>query len=206
MDEKLENIINVSAMLFMKYGIRSISMDDIAREMGMSKKTLYLHVDNKTDLVKKILDYDLCRHFSEKGCCTAKGLNAIDILLEVSKEISKNFHDFNPSVNYDLQKYYPELYHDFIKKKRDALFIDIRKNIEQGIAEGIYRNDLNVDLIARLYLKKLEDIHDPDFMPTNQFTFKNIFEVMFESHIRGIANKKGISYLEKQKKIFNFNV
>lgn len=204
MDEKLGTIIKATALLFKKYGIRSISMDDVAREMGISKKTLYQYVENKTDLVKKVLDEHLCHYCSKKNSEEGKNLNAIDVLLEVSKDVNKNFKEFKPTVTYDLQKYYPDLFRSFIDRKRDVLFEDVKNNIQQGIDEGIYRDDLHVELIARLYLKKLENIHDPEFIVSNKFTFKNLFEVMFESHIRGIANQKGIEYLESRKKEFNF--
>lgn len=206
MDEKLEQIIKESARVFFKYGIKSISMDDIARELGMSKKTLYLYVENKTDLIQKILDYNLTCQCSEKDTIAGKNLNAIAILLEVSKMINRHLKQMNPSVTYDLQKYYPDLFRNYIEKKREELYKDIKKNIEQGISEGLYREDLNVELIARLYIKKLENIHDPEFLPSAEFNIENIFEVMFESHIRGIANKKGIVYLEKQKITLNFNL
>lgn len=206
MDEKLEQIIKESAGVFFKYGIKSISMDDIARELGISKKTLYLYVKNKTDLVQKILDYNLICQCNEKDLIKEKKLNAIAILLEVSKMINKHLKQMNPSVTYDLQKYYPDMFKNYIAKKRDELYKDIKKNIEQGIAEGLYRDDLNVELIARLYIKKLENIHDPEFLHSDEFNIENIFEVMFESHIRGISNKKGIAFLEKQKITLNFNL
>ncbi len=206
MDEKLEYIIKESTRIFFKYGIKSMSMDDIAHELGMSKKTLYLYVENKTELVQKILDHQLNCQCSEKDQIQGKKLNAIAILLEVSKIINKHLREMHPSVTYDLQKYYPELFKKYLEKKREELYTDIQHNIEQGIAEGLYRNDLNIELIAKIYLKKLETIHDPEFLPSNEFNIENIFDVIFESHIRGIANKKGISYLEKQKKTLNFNL
>ncbi|HBX49494.1 MAG: hypothetical protein A2275_06390 [Bacteroidetes bacterium RIFOXYA12_FULL_35_11] len=206
MDDKLDQIIKISAGLFVKYGIRSVSMDDVAREMGMSKKTLYLYLNNKTDLVEKILEYHLKNRCCYGDFITGKKLNAIDILLEVSKEVSKNFQNFNPAVMYDLQKYYPEIFKNYMHKHMDIIQDHVIQNIEQGIEEGLYRDDLSVELIARLYLKKLEAIHQPEFLHNNEFNFKVIFEVMFESHIRGIANKKGVKYLEKQKKTFNFNI
>lgn len=206
MDEKLEQIIKESARIFFRYGIKSISMDDVARELGISKKTLYLYVENKTDLVQKILDYNLTNQCREKDAIAGKKLNAIAILLEVSKMVNRHLRQMNPALTYDLQKYYPDIFRNYITKKREELYKDIKKNIEQGISEGLYRDDLNVELLARLYIKKIENIHDPDFLPSTEFNIENIFEVMFESHIRGIANKKGIAYLEKQKIRLNFNL
>lgn len=206
MDEKLDNIIKTSVSLFKQYGIRSISMDDVAREMGISKKTLYLYIENKADLVKKVLDNHLCEIHSREAILENKKLNAIDVMLEVSKDVCNNLKEFNPAITFDLQKYYPEIFKDFLKRNHQQILSDVTNNIHQGIKEGIYRNDIKVELVALLYMKKLQDIHNPDFITSAQFTFKNVFEVMFESHIRGIANMKGVKYLEKQMKSYNFNL
>jgi len=206
MDDKLNAIMLKSAAMFQEYGIRSISMDDICREMGISKKTIYQYFDNKTDLIKKLLDHISYAHEDEKTKLREMNLNAIDVLLEVSKHISRNIKKFNPSVTFDLKKYYPEIFKEFIEKKHGVLFEDIKENLEQGIKEGFYRENLNVDLIARLYVKKIEDIHDSEYWKCEDISFEMVFEVVFESHIRAISNIKGVEYFEKQKQTINFNI
>ena len=125
-------------------------------------------------------------------------MNAIDILLEVSKNVSKQLQDLNPSNAFDLQKYYPVIYRDFILRKRDHVFEQVKQNFTQGISEGIYRNDLDIDLVARLYIQKLVDVHDPEFLSSVNFSFEKVFQVMFDNHIRGIANAEGLKYYEQQ--------
>jgi len=198
MDEKLERILTECFRLFKKYGLKSISMDDIARELGISKKTLYQYVSNKTELIEQMLN-----HMVEKGNYESlregfATMNAIDILLEVSKKVSAEIKDLNPSNMFDLQKFYPTLYHDFVIKKRDLIFRQIKENFERGISEGLYRNDLDTELVARLYIKKLIDMHDPDFLSSVDFSVEKVFSVMFDNHIRGIANLVGLTYYEKQ--------
>jgi len=206
MDEKIDRILSESLRLFMKNGIRSISMDDIAKELGMSKKTIYQYVANKTELVEMVLDF---MREKESNICIdgdVTKMNAIDILLAVSRNVSRQMKDLNPINAYELQKYYPSIYREFILKKRDHVYTTLKKNFEQGISEGIYRNDLDIDLVARLYIQKLVDVHDPEFLSSVNFGFEKVFQVMFDNHIRGIANAEGLAYYEKQIKMFNNNI
>ena len=83
--------------------------------------------------------------------------------------------------------------------------LQIKQNFEQGIAEGLYRNDLNIELVARLYIQKLEDVHNQEFLESVNFGFEKVFEVMFDNHIRGIANAEGLDYYENQIKMINNN-
>ena len=206
MDEKVDRILSESLRLFMKNGIRSISMDDIAKELGMSKKTIYQYVANKTELIEMVLDF---MREKESNICIdgdISKMNAIDILLAVSKNVSRQMKDLNPINAYELQKYYPSIYREFILKKRDHVYTTLKQNFEQGIAEGIYRNDLDIDLVARLYIQKLVDVHDPEFLSSVNFGFEKVFQVMFDNHIRGIANAEGLAYYEKQIKMLNYNI
>lgn len=197
MDDKMAQILKASGTLFRKYGIRSISMDDIAREIGMSKKTLYQYVENKNDLLEKLLMHLV----TSSTACVTEGLsdkNAIDILLQVSVKVSQEIKEMNPAILFDLEKFYPALFRTFVQAKRDHVYIKIKENLEQGISEGIYRNDIDADLVSKLYVQKLLDVHDPDFLSSVDFTFEKVFQVMFDNHIRGIANPVGLAYYEKQ--------
>ena len=205
MDEKLDRILSESLRLFKKNGIRSVSMDDISKELGMSKKTIYQYFANKSELVEKVLD---AMHEKERIPCLdedTSNMNAIDILLAVSRNVSIQLKDMNPINAYELQKYYPVIYREFIIRKRDHVFEQVKQNFEQGIAEGIYRNDLDVVLVARLYIQKLVDVHDPESLSSVNFGFEKVFQVMFDNHIRGMANAEGLAYYEQQIKQTNIN-
>lgn len=198
MDDKLRMILKESSHLFIKYGLRSLSMDDICREIGISKKTLYQYVANKTELISKTLDFVVKDAVSAVEQATQEGCNAIDQLLIVSRKVCSEMHHFNPSITFDLQKYYPEIYRNFNQAKKEIIFRQIVENMKRGISEGLYRDDLPVDLVARLYVQKLEYINDPDFLQSEDFSFSNMFQVMFDNHIRGISNVKGLAYYENQ--------
>ncbi|MCK9618126.1 MAG: TetR/AcrR family transcriptional regulator [Lentimicrobiaceae bacterium] len=206
MDEKQKKILIESAKLFQKYGIRSISMDDISREMGISKKTMYQYFENKADLISKILNYNFELHSQVEDAHILEKGNAIDILLTVSKKVCEELKEFNPSITFDLQKFYPEIYKQFFEKKRDHIFEKIKCNIKKGIEQDIFRNDLDIELVARLYVQRLADFHNPDFILSGEGSFEKVFKAMFDNHIRGISNAKGIEYYEKQKNNLNFNL
>jgi TetR/AcrR family transcriptional regulator, cholesterol catabolism regulator len=209
MDEKLEKILRESIRLFSKYGIRSLSMDDISRELGISKKTLYQYVESKSDLIAKILQQAFGEHGKNMLEFIGGEHNAIDELLAVSRKVCLHMQNFNPSIIFDLQKYYPEIYKNHYDAKMAAIFNDIRSNLNKGIAEGLYREDMDADLVSRLYVQKLEDVHDPTFlasMSADVALYAKVFHVMFDNHIRGICNAKGLAYYEKQKQYLNFNI
>lgn len=198
MEDKLTDILRETTKLFIKYGIRSLSMDDICRELGISKKTMYQYVSNKNELVVKVLEGIV----NGAVCSIDEGkphnLNAIDMLLWVSKHVGNQIQNFNPAMSFDLNKYYPEEYKAFIRAKTEILSQMVKKNMQQGIEDGLYREDLDMELIARLYVHNLETIHQPDFAAGEYMDSENIFKVMFDSHIRSISNTKGLAYYEKQ--------
>lgn len=203
--EKLESILDRSIELFRNYGIRVISMDDIARETGVSKKTIYQFVDNKPDLIRKCLDHSMQKFQCWMDDLDKRRLNAIEELLEISKRVNDEHEKFSPSNLFEMKKYYPEIFREHINEEKNLIYHYCKQNLENGISEKLYREDLDVELISQLYIQKISAIHDGDFLSQANFSFGRIFEVMFENHIRGIANKSGIKYFEKRKEQLNFN-
>ena len=206
MENKKEEILNTTKRLFAEYGIRSVSMDDISKEHSISKKTLYQYFENKASLLESLMNYEIERSKNKAAQIKEESRNAIHSLLLVSKTLSQFSANSNPAIGFDLKKYYPELYKKFLQKKRDLAFQGITMNMKRGIEEGIYRHDLKIELTAQLYIKKVEQMHDKDFKENIKFSPEAIFEVMFENHIRGIANQKGIEIFEKEKQNLNFNI
>jgi hypothetical protein len=133
-------------------------------------------------------------------------LNAIDILLEMSRISTDTHIRINPVVTFEIRKYYPQVYEDYMKSKKELIVDAIIRNLDQGINEGLYRQDLNKEIVAHLYFKKIEEFHTLEGEEIRDFSYSKIFEVMFENHIRGISNEKGIQYFEKQKAKLNFNI
>ncbi len=205
-EDKYQSIIEKAFPIFMQNGIRNVSMDDLCREMGISKKTLYKYVSNKADLLEKISEHmhSIINSRIKKIKCDE--LNAIDVLLEMSKISAENHHRINPIVNFEIRKYYPEVFKNNLNKKKELIVSSIISNLEKGINEGLYRQDLNKEIVAHLYFKKVEEFHLIECEDFSSFSYSKVFEVMFENHIRGISNQKGIEYFEKQKTKLNFNI
>jgi AcrR family transcriptional regulator len=204
MDNTLIDVLERVRELFFKYGVRSVSMEDICRDIGISKKKLYQLFSSKNELVEKLLLLERENFEIIFDTYNFEGVNAIDILLTVSKEVGDRFRDVSPSMTFDLKKYYPDIYHNHIEERIDFIFKKIQINLEKGINQGVYRDDLSVELISRLYIRRLIDLHNPEFFPADKFSFQTIFEAMFDNFIRGIGNPKGIEYYEKQKKKVKF--
>lgn len=205
-DEKFLDILMKVKDLFLEFGLRSLSMDDISRKLVISKKTLYQYVSSKEDLVEKI--FQLAEYESDKFYNTPcpEGLNAIDVLLEASRFVSKEMKRFNPVITFDLMKYYPTIFNNHLNAKRELVYSKIFENIHQGIAEEIYRENLNADMIAKIYVNNLVSMHQAEFLVRNNITFAMVFEVMFENHIRAIANRKGLDYFESRKDSLDFQI
>jgi AcrR family transcriptional regulator len=204
MEKALIDILEKVRELFFKYGVRSVSMDDICRETGISKKKLYQWISSKNELVAKLLELERRSFEIIFENHNFDGVNSIDILLTVSKEVGERFWDVSPSMTFDLKKYYPDIYHKHIDERIEFVYEKMYRNIQKGITQGMYRDDLSVELVTRLYIRRLIDIHNPEFFPAEKFSFQTLFEVMFDNFIRGIANPAGIAYYETQKQKVNF--
>jgi len=168
-DPVFQKIMESARDLTEKKGVKGFTFTDLCQEVGIPQKTLYGYVDNEHDLVQKILAFERESFRIIFDEYDFDGVNSIDILLTVSKEISQKFKNINPSTTFDLKKYYPEIYQDHFQKRVDFIFDQIKINIQKGINQGMYREDLSIELVARLYISRLIDIHNPDFFPPERF-------------------------------------
>lgn len=207
MNEELKNILLRVRELYNKYGIKSITMDDVARELGISKKTLYQFVSDKDDLVGKFVDFEIEIRQEQICRCFQSELNAIEELFEISIFMNKMMRDQNPATEYDLKKYYPHHYQKIVKARKDGMYKYILLNLQKGKVEGLYREEMNEVIIAKFYLSRAENIHSTDHFTVEEFTSNKLFIELLTYHIRGIATAKGIKVLEnKIKQLENNNV
>jgi AcrR family transcriptional regulator len=200
MIEDLKSLLNKVRELYTKYGIKSITMDDIALELGISKKTLYQFVTDKDDLVGKFIDFEIELRQEKIFKCFRIGFNAIEELFEISLFMNKMIRDQNPATEHDLRKYYPHHYLKIVKSRRERMYNYILLNLEKGKKEGLYREDLNEEIIAKLYLSRSENAHYNELFTVEEFTSIKLFTELLNYHVRGIATEKGIGVLEKKMK------
>ena len=197
LDEKFIQILLGSCKMFKSLGIRSLSMDDIARNLSISKKTLYQYVKSKDELVEKVMDYDFSKTVNVwMQECPDDSSNAIDQLLNASKYIYEELKDINPAVTFDLQKYHTEVYRNHLMRKQDLIFELMKANIVKGISEGLYRENINEEVVARIYANNIEALTESDLFKRHHISLEMILEIMFENHIRAIATPLGVNYLE----------
>jgi TetR/AcrR family transcriptional regulator, cholesterol catabolism regulator len=202
MEEKLNILLDSINKLLMRNGIKSMTMDDIAKGLGVSKKTLYKHFSDKSDVVFKTLDFYLNRDMKEQDEILNSEANAIDQLLEIMKHASDKIMDVHPSIHYDLEKYYPESWQLFQNYKFGYLFNKVYENLLKGIDEGLYRKNLNPAIIAKLHISRIDVFFDPSVFP--EMNFAQVLVEAIHYHLRGIASEKGNEYLAE--KFNNFNL
>lgn len=204
-DPTYKKIMETVRALAWNKGIKNFNFDDICQEVGIDREKLFKYIDSEEDLVRKVLEFERRSFKIIFDEYDFEGVNAIDILMTVSREMSLNFKNLSPSLTFDLKKYYPAIYQEHFQTRIDFIFEKIKINIEKGINQGIYREDLSVELVARLYISRLIDIHNPDFFPPEKYSFSMLFEVMFENFIYSIAKPEGIKYFEDKIKTVDFN-
>jgi TetR/AcrR family transcriptional regulator, cholesterol catabolism regulator len=196
MDPKAQRILEQVVKLYHRYGVKSVTMDDVAKQLGISKKTIYEFFSDKEDLVKQVL---LFEHDHSCGFLKAienRKLNAIEELFEVYKMINTLLREYNPSMEYDIRKYYPGLFLKVRDIKRKRMFESVLKNLNQGKKEGLYRKDLHAKIIAKLHVFRTESLLDNDMFTQEELTSLKMFHEIFVYHLQGILSHEGRSFFE----------
>lgn len=198
--EELTKILDTSEALFTKYGIRSVTMSDISKTMGISKKTLYVHIQNKQDLVHRLVQRFVIR---DKNYCIqvlGEAPNALEGLLRVNLYMQEQINQINPSLLFDLQKYHHPTWELFIAFHDTFMLELLEQNLRQGVKEGWYRSDLNVTLVARLHVNMMGLTTDSDLFPPKQFAPAEVARVLIQYHIHAIISPKGRAQLDELEK------
>lgn len=197
--EPKERIIVKAHELFNKYGIRSVSMDDIAAQLGMSKKTLYQYFVDKEELVGACFSEVFEQH---RHHCLAVRNGADNPVHEVFLAFDmtqKVFAEMNPSLLYDMEKYHPQSFKKFKEFKYNFLYGIIKSNVERGIAEEFYRPEIDVDVLARLRIESVMLPFNADVFPNNRTHLIHIEQQLFEHFLYGLATAKGQKLIQKYK-------
>ena len=198
MDERKIEILHKAAQVYMRYGIRSVTMDDLARELGISKKTIYIYFKDKDEIIKEIINLKIEADKLNCEISRQDSTNAIDEMFEISQFIVETIKNINPSVFYDLQKYHPKAWELLENHKWSFVYSQILNNIQRGIAEGLYRDNMNPELIARMHLAKTNMVFSGELFPIDQYDIEDVFIELFRFQIRGMANEEGLKYLIKR--------
>ncbi|KAA5546643.1 TetR/AcrR family transcriptional regulator [Adhaeribacter rhizoryzae] len=188
-----ERILKQAFELFKKYGIKTISMDDIALNLGMSKKTIYRWFENKDQLVEEALTTYLNEIKIE---CTPSNSNAIEEFCLELNNIIKKLLQFHTSFFYDLKKYHNQAYLIWQSYKQQHIIQHLKANLAQGISAGLYRPDVDADITARLYTGQLETIFDSELFPAGKFNLQETYRQTLKNFIMGVASAEGHKILD----------
>ena len=191
-----EKILHKATDLFLTYGVKSVTMDDIAKELAMSKKTIYTFYSTKTKLVEASTSYLFHKINSEIQTICSLEQNPIKELFMVKTLILEHLKNEESSPQYQLQKYYPDLYDSIRQKQFDSIDECISKNLKKGIEAGFYRKNLDINLITRFYFIGIIGIKNIDLFPKNEYGMPYLMKNYLEYHIRAIATEKGIKSLQ----------
>lgn len=193
------NLLEKTIALFMRYGVRSVSMDDVAREAGVSKKTIYQHYGDRNGLVMAAVQYHLKGVEASCSGIFKDNKNPIDQLLGVSMYFHTMTRQINPNLFHELSKYFPQAWKILSDHRLNFVQKQIRTNIDRGIELGLYRTDMSPDIIAKIYICLIDLILDEERFSKAIYTFKELQKEIIYYHIHGISTPKGIHYLnEKQ--------
>jgi len=194
-----ERIRQKADELFRRYGIRSVTMDEIATQLGMSKKTIYQYYTDKDQLVDAVAVDEI--QFSQECCIkdAAVSSNAIEEIFRVMEFVEVMFRNMNPSMLYDLEKYHPGGYRKFLDHKNKFLYDMVRKNIERGIKEELYRPEIDIEIMSRYRLESMMLVFNTALFPSSKFNLVKLHKEILEHFLYGLATLKGYKLILKYK-------
>ena len=196
-----DRIIEGGEELFLKAGIKSVTMDDIAKHLGMSKKTIYQFFKDKNELVIALVKKKLKQ--DEDQICTmiSQSDNVIEEMINMMKASEDMFARINPIVIHDMQKYHPDAWKHFQNFKADVLIHKLEELLNKGIEQGYIRPEINAKILARMRVTQVEMGFDTRIFPVSEFSTWKVQYQFLEHFCYGICTLKGHKQLNKHKNI-----
>ena len=186
-----EKLTRGAEELFLRYGLRSVSMDDIARHLGISKKTIYQHFVDKDEVVATVAKGHMERQRQEFRQIAKESKNAVEELVKMSACLKEMMRNINPSLLFDMQKYHQKAWTEWLAFKQKFIRENIIRSLKQGIEEGVFRDDIDVDIIATMRLEQVQMVFDNNVFPRHRFNVPDVQMQLFDHFIHGIFTEKG---------------
>jgi AcrR family transcriptional regulator len=183
--------------LFLRYGVRSVSMDDIATSLAMSKKTIYQYFADKNELVDEVVNDEVNNMQVECLEDSRKANDAIEEIFITVDRIVEQFRNMNPVIIYDLEKFHVRAYQRFMEYKNKFLLQIIRRNLEWGVREGLYRPEINIDVLAKFRLESMMIPFNMDLYPPSKYQLADVSRETIEHFVFGVASLKGYKLILK---------
>jgi AcrR family transcriptional regulator len=194
-----EKLLKGAEDLFMKYGVRSVSMDDIARHLGISKKTIYQHFADKDDVVATVTKANMERQRKQFEQIASEAKNSIEEMVKLSSCMKENMRNINPSLLFDLQKYHQRAWNEWLNFKHKFIRQSIMRSLKRGMEEGYFRTNINTNILVTMRLEQVQTAFDPAVFPRDQFNVMEVQAQLFEHFIYGLFTEKGKKLYEKYK-------
>ena len=192
-----EKIIHKASELFLTLGFKSVTMDDIASEMGISKKTIYVHFSNKTKLVEAVTFnlFDVICDGIDGICDNAT--NPIEELYSIKMFVMQHLKNEKASPQYQLKKYYPLIHNELKLKQFGKMHESVKDSLKHGVDTGVFRNTIDIEFISRMYFTGMTGIKDDLFFPPKKYQMEYLMESYLEYHLRAIVTEKGFDILNQ---------
>ena len=196
-----EDMIEDISDLFLKYGLRSTSMEDICTHLKISKKTLYQFFTNKDDVVEQVMLQRRNNRRVKEDIENLLQQNALEALLLIRDHVISDYSSRLPANMFDIKKYHPEVYEKILQLDVEFSYTTLRKLLNNGIKSGYFRKDLHLDIQIYLFTKQMSFLGEPEMISSIQYPMNDIISTIMENFLRSISTPKGISELEKRVKI-----
>lgn len=194
-----KEIVAAASSLFLQYGYKAVTMDDIAGHMRISKKTIYLYFDDKTSLVRSAV-LEVFDQVKDRIIEVQLSMdNPIEALYEIKKIAVQVLGKKDKSPQYQLQKYYPSIYSEIRGKELSALGDCFEISLKKGMESGLFRSDLNTNFITRIYFNGFRGLRDIELFPPEDYEIDHIIGAYIDYHLRAIVTLEGLKFLEQYK-------
>lgn len=193
-----EYIIDGADKLFCQYGFKSVTMDDIAKNLGVSKKTIYQNFKDKNELINILIKDRIVNQDLQMNKCIVESENAVQEVFIAMQDMDFFLATMNPMLFYDLQKYHQEAWLNFIAFKEKEIGKTVAQNLQRGIEEGFYREELNVEIVTRMRLNQIDTIFTQNNLyDTTKYSLANIMVEITRHFLFGICNNEGLKLIHK---------
>jgi len=192
-----EKIILKATELFLSIGFKIVTMDDLAQSMSISKKTIYKFFKNKNHLISSCVESLQKRIVISFKQIRKDATNPIIELFQIKKEAMKILGNTETAPQFQLQKFYPEIYEELKSREFDLVSDVFQESLKKGIKSGYFREEININFITRIYLNGMRGARDINLFPLSEFKVEQVIEDFIEYHLRAISTKKGITLLNR---------
>ena len=199
--ELRERILTGADELFCKFGVKRITMDDVAKQLGMSKKTIYLHFKDKNELVYVLIQNMLEAQMKVMDAQSAIAANAVQEVFFVVTHLQDMLSKMNPMIFYDLQKYHPEVWTLFKNFRYSYMKECLMKNLNWGVKEGLFRDNLNFEIIATMRIEQCDMVFNQIVFPPGKYMISDVLTEITEHYLYGLCTLKGHKLINKYNQI-----